>query len=152
MMSRRSGFNPVKLLVLIAMIAIQCDQLWPATAEPPKRRPEDPLNVVDAKITSIRNKKGEKIKQVPVKSEFEVQGTFRVPGGVETGPPPTVIRVRDGNGIIHGETGMFPEFDGKDGYTFRGSIDTVAQPGKFKIEVRVLGQDILTKNVKFVKN
>jgi hypothetical protein len=117
-----------------------------------EKPPDSSLNITEAQISSVKNSDGEQVQQIQVSKKFTIEGTFRVPVGVESGPPPTVIKVRDHNGVIHGSVGSWPVLQDDDVYLFSGSIDTIFHPGNYTIEVRVLRQDILSKEVKFVKN
>lgn len=116
--------------------------------------PEPPppaIDVVDVRIDAIQNDEGKPIQQMKVGESITVQGSFRVPGGSKVGPPPTTVKLRDRNNVIHNSRGERPELRGEDEYVFNITVGGVSYPGDFTVEVSVLGNVIDQRDMKVVR-
>lgn len=134
--------KPLWILLVLIVVQTICsgcsEEQSPSStssSEPPP--PPPTLNIVDAQITAVGVPDGGTAQQVRAGEKFTVEGTFRIPGGSQTGPPPVAIRVRNRNNVIADSTAVKSEARDNDEYAFSGEIEKISKPGDYTIEVQV---------------
>lgn len=143
-------------LILFALIVLQtvcsgCSEEEQSTSSSERPPPRPPLKIVDAQITAVGAPDGEPARQVRAGQNINIAGTFRIEGKKKVDPPPVAISIRNRDNVIFGSTGGFSIPQGDGTFAFSGDIDTIAQPGDYTIEVKVLRDVIQKQDLKVVR-